>query len=81
VQLDWTESIDDVSSVRYTVNVNGSPAATIPESEMLLPLAPSSSYTISATARDHWGNAVTSNTLAITTPPADNASPPTAPAT
>lgn len=30
-------------------------------------------------ARDNWGNAATSTTLSITTPAADNTSPPTAP--
>lgn len=79
VQLDWTDSIDDVSSVRYTINLNGNAGAPISQSELVLPLAPSSSYTISVTARDNWGNAATSNTIAITTPPADNTSPPTAP--
>ena len=48
-------------------------------SHAVLPLAPSSSHSISVTARDNWANATTSNTLSITTPAADNTSPPTAP--
>jgi fibronectin type 3 domain-containing protein len=79
VQLDWTDSVDDVTNVRYTVNVDGSAVGPVSESEMVLPLAPSSSYTISVTARDNWGNAATSNTVAVTTPQADNTSPPSAP--
>jgi hypothetical protein len=79
-QLDWTDSVDDVSGVTYTVNVSGRPAQTASLSQAVVPgLAPSTSYTISVTARDNWGNAATSNTLSITTPAAGNTSPPTAP--
>ena len=79
VQLDWTDAVDDVSHVSYTVNVNGGAAFTTTLSEAVAPLAPSSSYTISVTARDNWGNAATSNVLSISTPSADNTSPPAAP--
>jgi hypothetical protein len=79
VELDWSDSVDDVSHVTYTVNVNGSSARLDTLSHAVVPLAPSTSYSISVTARDNWGNAATSNTLAITTPAADNTSPPTAP--
>lgn len=78
-ELDWTDSVDDVSHVSYTVNVDGSPAQTTSLSRTVAGLAPSTSYSISVTARDNWGNAATSNTLSITTPAADNASAPTAP--
>jgi hypothetical protein len=65
-QLDWSDSVDDVSGVTYTVNVSGRPAQTASLSQAVVPgLAPSSSYTISVTARDNWGNAATSNTLSI----------------
>jgi fibronectin type 3 domain-containing protein len=79
VLLDWTDSVDDVSGVMYTVNVDGGSALMTSVSKAVVPLAPSSSHTISVTARDNWGNAATSNTLSITTPPVNNASPPSAP--
>jgi hypothetical protein len=79
VELHWTDSVDDVSHVTYTVNVNGSPTRLDTRSHAVVPLAPSSSYSISVTARDNWGNAATSNTLSIATPAADNTSAPTAP--
>ncbi len=43
-------------------------------------LAPTTTYTMSVTARDNWGNAVTSNTLQVTTTAADDTSPPSPPA-
>ena len=79
VELDWTDSVDDVSQVTYTVKVDGTPVPVGNLSHAVLPLAPSSSHSISVTARDNWGNVATSNTLSITTPAADNTSPPTAP--
>lgn len=79
VELDWTDSVDDVSSVTYTVNVDGSPVRTGLSHAVVQGLSPSTSYAISVTARDSWGNAATSNMLAITTPTADNSSAPTAP--
>jgi len=80
IELDWTDSVDDTSQVSYSVNVNGSPTPGHTLSHAVVPLAPSASYSISVTARDNWGNAVTSNTVSITTPAADNTSPPAAPA-
>ena len=79
VELDWTDSVDDVSKVTYAVNVNGSSTPVGTQSYVVFPLAPSSSHSISVTARDQWGNAATSNTLSIMTPAANNTSPPTSP--
>jgi fibronectin type III domain protein len=79
VELDWTDSVDDTSKVSYAVNVNGSSTTVGTKSYVVLPVAPSTSHSISVTSRDQWGNATTSNTLSITTPAADNTSPPTAP--
>ena len=79
VELDWTDSVDDVSGVSYTVNVDDSQVPVGNLSHAVLPLAQSTSYAVSVTARDRWGNAATSNTLSITTPAADNTSAPTAP--
>lgn len=78
-ELDWTDSVDDVSHVRYTVNVNGNSTQLGTLSHAVVGLDPSTPYSISVTARDNWGNAATSNTVSITTPAADNTSPPTAP--
>jgi chitin-binding protein len=44
VQLDWTDSVDDVSGVTYTVNIDGSPAQTASLSGAVVPdLVPSTS--------------------------------------
>jgi hypothetical protein len=80
ILLDWTDSVDDVSGVLYTVTVNGTAVATDYVSEMVVPgLAPSTAYTLSVTARDNSGNTSTSNAVAVTTPAADNRSAPSAP--
>ncbi len=80
VELDWTDSVDDVSGVTYTVNVNGSPARTDTLSHAVLDgLSPSTSYAVNVSARDRAGNSVTSNTLTVTTPAATDTSPPSAP--
>jgi hypothetical protein len=80
VELDWTDSVDDTSSgVTYLVNRNGSSTNYGNQSHAVVPLAPSSSYSISITARDNAGNTATSNTISVTTPAADNTSPPSAP--
>jgi hypothetical protein len=80
VQLDWTDAVDDVTGVRYTLNVSGRAGQMASSSQAVVGrLAPSTSYTISVTATDNFGNASTSNTVTITTPPADNRSAPTTP--
>ena len=80
VELDWTDTVDDTSSgVTYLVNRNGSSTNYGNESHAVVPLAPSTSYSISITARDNAGNTATSNTISVTTPAADNTSPPGAP--
>jgi hypothetical protein len=81
VELDWTDSVDDASGApTYLVNVNGSSTNYGITSRAVVPLAPSTVYSIRVTARDRSGNTATSNTLSITTPAADNTSPPTPPA-
>jgi chitodextrinase len=80
VLLDWTDSVDEVSGVRYAVSVNGSATGTAYESQMVVPgLAPSTSYAFRVTASDNSGNTSTSNSVTVTTPAADNRSAPTAP--
>ena len=81
VELDWTDSVDDASGApTYLVNVNGSSTNYGTTSRAVVPLSPSNTYSISVTARDRSGNTATSNTLAITTPAADNTIPPAPPA-
>jgi hypothetical protein len=81
VELDWTDSVDDASGApTYLVNVNGSSTNYGTSSRAVVPLAPSTGYSISVTARDRSGNTSTSNTLSITTPAADNTNPPAPPA-
>ena len=80
VELDWTDSVDETSSaVTYLVNRNGVSTNYGNQSRAVVPLAPSTSYTISITARDNTGNTATSNAISVTTPAADNTSPPSAP--
>ena len=80
VELDWTDSVDETSSaVTYLVNRNGVSTNYGNQSRAVVPLAASSSYTISITARDNSGNTATSNAISVTTPAADNTSPPSAP--
>jgi fibronectin type 3 domain-containing protein len=80
VELDWTDSVDDTSSrVNYLVNVNGSSTPYGNLSHAVVPLKPSTSHSISVTARDNSGNGATSNTISVTTPTADNTSPPSPP--
>jgi len=80
VELDWTDSVDDTSSgVTYLINRNGSSTPYGNVSYAVVPLAPSNSYSISVTARDNSGNSATSNMISVTTPAADNTSPPSPP--
>ena len=80
VELDWTDSVDETSSaVTYLVNRNGTSTNYGNQSRAVVPLTPSTSYSISITARDNTGNTATSNAISVTTPAADNTSPPSAP--
>ena len=80
VELDWTDSVDETSSaVTYLVNRNGISTNYGNQSRAVVPLAPLTSYSISITARDNAGNTGTSNAISVTTPAADNTSPPSAP--
>ena len=81
VELDWTDSVDDASGApTYLVTVNGSSTNYGTTSRAVVPLTPSTAYSISVTARDRSGNTATSNTISVTTPAADNTSPPAPPA-
>jgi hypothetical protein len=82
VSLSWTQSMDNATQVYYTLFVDGSP---FPEGQIgfrdatVLDLAPSSTHTFTVSARDAFGNTTESNTVTVTTPPATNGQPPTAP--
>jgi hypothetical protein len=80
VMLDWTDSVDDTSNVRYTVEIDGARWATIDDSKATITgLSPSTSYAFTVVASDRSGNTARSNAPTVTTPAADNTSPPTAP--
>jgi Fibronectin type III domain len=80
VELDWTDSVDETNSATtYLVNRNGSSTNYGNVSRAVVPLAPSTTNSISITARDNSGNTATSNTISVTTPAADNTSPPSPP--
>ena len=81
VELDWTDSVEESSgSPTYLVTVNGSSTNFGTESRAVVPMTPSTTNTISVTARDRAGNTATSNTITVTTPPANNAIAPAPPA-
>src|SRR5215207_5455044 len=81
VELDWTDSVAESSGApTYLVNVNGTSTNYGTTSRAVVPLAPSSTYSISVTARDRSGNTATSNALSVTTPAADTTIPPAPPA-
>jgi hypothetical protein len=81
VGLSWTQSVDR-TQVSYTLLVDGSPyfgpllgfnGVTIPY------LQPSSTHVFKVVARDYFGNAAESNVVTVTTPPATEGVPPSAP--
>jgi chitodextrinase len=81
IGLTWTQSVDR-TQVSYTLLVDGSPyfgpllgfnGVTIPY------LQPSSTHVFKVVARDYFGNSSESNVVTVTTPPATEGVPPTAP--
>lgn len=82
IAVAWTQSVDTMSQVNYTLLVDGSPFSPglIGFRSALIPyLAPESTHTFKVVARDNSGNAAESNLLTVTTPPAAESVPPTAP--
>jgi chitodextrinase len=82
ISVSWTASVDDFSQVFHTLLVDGAPvsAGLIGFRSMTLPyLEPSSTHTFQVIASDRFGNAAPSNVLTVTTPPAIENVPPTAP--
>jgi len=83
ISLAWTAAVDDVSSqVSYTLLADGS---TVNEGLIgfrgvtLAYFEPSSTHVFKVIARDRSGNTSESNTLTVTTPPAQEANAPGAP--
>ena len=81
IHLSWTASTDR-TQVSYTLFVDGSPypSGLLGWNSVVIPyLAPSSTHVFKVVARDYFGNTSESNTLTVTTPPATESIPPTAP--
>jgi chitodextrinase len=83
IGVTWTASVDDRTQVSYTLFVDGTPyfGPFLNFDGLVVPyLLPSSTHVFKVVANDSFGNAAESNVLTVTTPPATEASPPTAPA-
>jgi len=79
VHLAWTSSVDR-TQVSYTVFADGSPLSSEFIGSTVIPyLSPSSTHVFKVVARDYFGNTAESNVLTVTTPPATEGIPPTAP--
>ena len=77
----WTESVDNVSQVFYTIYANGiEQASFFSETHYwAFDLTPSATYEFQVVASDVFGNAVEGNTVTITMPSTTDTVPPTAP--
>jgi chitodextrinase len=77
----WTQSVDNVSQVQYTLYANGIPQAALFDytHHTLFYLTPSMTYDFQVIARDVFGNAVEGNTVSVTMPSSTDTEPPTAP--
>lgn len=77
----WTQSVDNVSQVQYTLYANGIPQVSAFDftSHTLFYLTPSTTYDFQVIARDVFGNAVEGNTVTVTMPSTTDTEPPTAP--
>jgi chitodextrinase len=77
----WTASTD-LTQVSYQLLVDGSPytGPMIGAGGLIIPyLVPASTHTFQVIARDSFGNAAPGNVLTVTTPPANDTVPPSAP--
>jgi chitodextrinase len=78
----WSESVDNVSQVFYTLFINGVPefgGQIGPREQVILDRTPETTYLVKVRAADASGNFVDSETLAVATPAATDTEPPTAP--
>jgi chitodextrinase len=82
ISINWTASSDNTGQVSYRLTVDGVPQSFeqfAPSGFTMLYVQPSSTHTFQVTARDRYGNSVSSNVLTVTTPAATESVPPTAP--
>ena len=82
ISVNWTRPTDNTSQVWTTLLVDGAPyfGPVIGFQGLLIPyLQPSSTHTFKVVAEDRFGNKSESNTVTQTTPPANDATPPSAP--
>ena len=81
IALAWTQSVDNVSQVWYTLIADGSPYldGIGLQSTTILELEPSTTHVYKVTVRDYFGNTAESNTVTVTTPGVTDTTPPTAP--
>jgi chitodextrinase len=83
ISVSWTKSVDDMGGqVSTTLFVDGAPyfGTFLGFQGLMIPyLQPSSTHTFKVVAKDRSGNTAESNVLTVTTPPANDAVPPSAP--
>jgi hypothetical protein len=77
----WTQSVDNVSQVQYTLYGNGIPQASLWSYEWvtLWTLTPGATYEFQVVARDVFGNATEGGPVTVTMPSTTDTTPPTAP--
>jgi chitodextrinase len=82
ISVRWTASTDNTGQVSTTLFLDGSAyiGPQIGLNGLTIPyLAPGSTHTYQVIARDNFGNSSSSNVLTVTQPPANDATPPSAP--
>jgi chitodextrinase len=77
----WTQSVDNVSQVKYTLYANGVPQVEqfSYEHATLWTLTPGTTYEFQVIARDVFGNATPGDPISFTTPSSTDTTPPSAP--
>ena len=83
ISIAWTQAVDDISQVWTTLFVNGSSVLVDdlrPPNATLFGLTPATTYEFQVSVRDAYGNSVTGDVHAVTTPAVTDTQPPTAPA-
>jgi chitodextrinase len=77
----WTQSVDNVSQVQYTLYANGIPQVALFDytHHTLFYLTPSTTYEFQVIARDVFGNATVGEPISVTMPSSTDTVPPTAP--
>lgn len=83
ISIAWTQAVDDISQVWTTVFVNGNPVLVDdlrPPNATFFGLTPATTYEFQVSVRDAYGNSVTGDALAVSTPAVTDNKSPTAPA-